>query len=98
MLPTLNDGDDVLLKCYARFRRPQPGDVTCIRRGDGPMLFKRLGARDGNVRFSLAGDSVASAPAIDLRHASECEIVGPAILPLSASHIRLIISLMSRLK
>ena len=90
MVPALQDGDHVLLKRYGRFRRPRPGDVACIRRGDGPMLIKRLGARDGQGRFGLSGDGAASAPAIDLGHASEREIVGLALLRLSGSRIRLI--------
>jgi len=88
MVPTLDDGDYVLLKRYGRFRRPRPGDVACIRRGDGPMLIKRLGARDGQGRFGLSGDGPASAPAIDLGHASECEIVGRAHFRLCGRRIR----------
>lgn len=37
MAPTLDDGDHVLLKSCGHFRRRRPGDVACIRRGDGPM-------------------------------------------------------------
>lgn len=90
MFPTLDDGDHVLLNRYGRFRRPRPGDVACIRRGDEPMLIKRLGARDGQGRFGLSGDGAASAPAIDLGYASEREIVGRAVLCVSGSCIRLI--------
>lgn len=85
MVPTLDDGDYVLLKRYGRFRRPRTGDVACIRRGDGPMLIKRLAARDGDGRFSLSGDSVASAPAIDLGYVSELEIVGRAVFRVIVS-------------
>jgi hypothetical protein len=89
MMPTLNDGDHVLLKRYGRFRRPQPGDVACIRSGGGePMLIKRLITRDGNARFGLAGDGAASAPAIDLGYASEREIVGRRRFPVSDNRIR----------
>lgn len=61
MVPTLNDGDHVLLKRYGRFRRPKTGDAACICRGDGPTLIKRLGARDEGGRFGLSGDGAASA-------------------------------------
>lgn len=90
MVPTLEDGEHVLLKRYGRFRRPRTGDVTCIRRGDEPMLIKRLGTCDEHGRFGLSGDGAASAPAIDLGYASEREILGHALLRLSASCIRLI--------
>lgn len=83
MIPTLEDGNHILLKRYGRFGRPWKGDVACIRRGDGPMLIKRLGARDGHGRFGLSGDSAASAPAINLAHASERETVGRAVFHLS---------------
>lgn len=92
MMPTLDDGDHVLLKRYGRFRRPRQGDVACIRRGDGPMLIKRLGARDENGQFGLSGDGAASAPAIDLGYASEDEIVGRAVIRMSGSHLCLMLS------
>lgn len=88
MVPTLDDGDYVLLKRYGRFRRPREGDVACIRRGVAPMLIKRLGACGGDGRFGLSGDGAASARAIDLGHASEREIVGRAVLCLSRNRIR----------
>jgi len=91
MVPTLDGGDHVLLKCYGRFRRPRPAEVACIRRGDGPMLIKRLGARDGNGRFGPSGDGeAASAPAIDPGYASEREIVGRGVLRVSGTRIRLV--------
>lgn len=62
MVPTLGDGDHVLLKRYGRFRRPRPGDVACIRRGDEPMLIKRLGVRDGQGRFGLLSGNGAPPP------------------------------------
>jgi hypothetical protein len=90
MVPTLDDGDHVLLKRYGRFHRPRQGDVACIRRCDAPMLIKRLGARDGQGRFGLSGDGAASTPAIDLGYASGQEIVGRAVLYVCGSSIRLI--------
>jgi len=90
MAPALDDGDHVLLKRYGRFRRPRPGDVACIRRGDEPMLIKRLGARGSDGRFGLSGDGAASAPAIDLGFAAEHEIAGRAVLRLSGNRLRLV--------
>ena len=87
MVPTLGDGDYVLLKRYGRFRRPRPGDVAFTRRGEGPMLIKRPGERDGQGRFGLFGDGATSAPAVDLGYAPEQEIVGCAILGVSGSRI-----------
>jgi hypothetical protein len=88
MAPSLDDGDHVLLKRYGRLRRPRPGDVACIRRGDEPMLIKRLGAHDADGRFGLSGDGAASAPAIDLGVVADHEIVGRAVLRLSGNRIR----------
>lgn len=88
MVPMLNDGNHVLLKRYGRFRRPRPDDVVCIRRGDGPMLIKRLGAYDEAGRFRLSGDGAAFAPAVDLGFTYEQEIVGRAVLRVPGSRIR----------
>ena len=88
MVPSLDDGDHVLVKRYGRFRRPLPGDVACIRRGDEPMLIKRLAARGPDGRFGLSGDGAASAPAIDLGFAADHEIVGRAVLRLSGNRLR----------
>ncbi|TAJ84856.1 MAG: hypothetical protein EPO10_25790 [Reyranella sp.] len=87
---TIDAGAHVLLKRYGRFCGPRTGDVACIRRGDGPMLIKRLAARDRDGRFGLSGDGPASAPAIDLGCASEREIVGRVVLRLSCKTICLI--------
>ena len=90
MAPSLDDGDHVLLKRYGRFRRPRPGDVACICRGDEPMLIKRLGTRGADGRFGLSGDGAASAPTIDLGIAADHELVGRAVLRLSGNRVRLI--------
>ncbi len=90
MAPSLEDGDHVLLKRYGRFRRPRSGDVACIRRGDEPMLIKRLGPRGSDGRFGLSGDGAASAPAIDLGFAADHEIAGRAVLRLSGNRVRAI--------
>jgi hypothetical protein len=90
MVPTLEDGDHVLLKRYGRLRRPQPSDVACISRSDGPMFNKRLSASDGDGRLGLSGDGVTSAPAIDLGYAHERQIVGRAVIRLSGRRIRLV--------
>ncbi len=90
MAPTLADGDYVLVRRPGRrgALTVRTGDVVCVRRPGLPMMIKRLGARDGaSGRFALSGDGIGSMPSVDLGTVAGDEVLGRAVLVISARRV-----------
>ncbi|WP_292636582.1 S24/S26 family peptidase [Novosphingobium sp.] len=90
MLPTLREGDYILLRRCGRWFSPGEGDIVCVHRCGEPMLVKRLGRRAGDGTYALSGDGAASRPSVDLGRVSPEEVVGRAVACLSGGSIRLL--------
>jgi phage repressor protein C with HTH and peptisase S24 domain len=88
MLPTLGDGDYVIVRQRDRGRAPGEGDVVCLSRRGEPRLIKRLGAASDDGRFRLSGDGAASQPSIDLGTVAARDIEGRVVARITGSSIR----------
>lgn len=88
MIPTLQDGDYVILR-RERAQAYRTGDVVCIRRAGEPLLIKRL-AKDAGDGFRLSGDGPASQPSIDLGIVTRREIEGRAVARITGATMQLI--------
>jgi len=88
MVPTLQDGDFVIVKTPTSNQIFSKNDIVILKKPWDPMLIKRVIGQAKDATYQLAGDGINSIPKIDLSNIHKNQIIGKAIFTINKLGIK----------
>lgn len=83
MLPSLHEGDFILIKKTNPKTRSRIGDMVILKLTGHPIMVKRISAYNDDGSYCLKGDGIASIPQVDLGQIKQSDIIAKVIWTFS---------------
>lgn len=87
MVPTMEEGDFILLKVASSVRSYDVGAIVVLKRLCEPLMIKRIVACNEDGSYQLAGDNIDSISKTDIGKVEKQQILGQAVLRLGGKGV-----------